>query len=154
MTAYDALNPKHRKFVDEFLIDLHGTHAAIRAGYPKGRARITASELLRREDVAAALAEKQAEQSADAQARGRDARAEIEAMAFMNCGPLLSAVPPALLRVKLEAATVVLKLDGKFTEKVEHSGVIRQKIEGDDNALNARIAELGERLGLKIEGLG
>lgn len=124
MSAYDKLTPKHRKFVDEFLIDLNGSQAAIRTGYAKAGARVRASELLAREDVKAALAEKQAETSADAQARGRDARAELEQIAFIDCGYSLKDAAPALLNVKRAALVDVLKLDGKFTDKVEHSGTI------------------------------
>ncbi|MCH8983868.1 MAG: terminase small subunit [Acidobacteria bacterium] len=40
----------------EYFMDGNGSAAAVRAGYSVGRARVTASELLRRPDVAAELA--------------------------------------------------------------------------------------------------
>lgn len=51
-----SLNDKHQRFVHEYLIDLNGAQAAIRAGYSEARSRQTASELLARDDVSEALA--------------------------------------------------------------------------------------------------
>lgn len=52
---------KHKRFCEEYLIDLNGAQAAIRAGYSEDRSRITASELLDREDVQAYLKKRQQE---------------------------------------------------------------------------------------------
>lgn len=41
-----ALNAKQQRFVDEYLVDLNGTQAAIRAGYAPGSADVTAARLL------------------------------------------------------------------------------------------------------------
>lgn len=54
-------NEKHKRFCEEYLIDLNGAQAAIRAGYSEDRARITASELLDREDVQDYLKKRQKE---------------------------------------------------------------------------------------------
>ena len=40
------LNPRQRRFVDEYLVDLNGTQAAIRAGYSKNGADATAVRFL------------------------------------------------------------------------------------------------------------
>ena len=40
------LNPKQQRFVDEYLIDLNGKQAAIRAGYSEKTAEVQASRLL------------------------------------------------------------------------------------------------------------
>ena len=40
------MNPKRQRFVEEYLIDLNGTQAAIRAGYSPRSAEVTASRLL------------------------------------------------------------------------------------------------------------
>lgn len=49
------MNLKQRRFCDEYLIDLNGRQAAIRAGYsPKGATK-AAYRLLRREDVRACI---------------------------------------------------------------------------------------------------
>lgn len=59
-----ALRPKQQKFVDEYLIDLNATQAAIRAGYSKRTARFIGSENLTKPDIAAAIAAAQAKRSA------------------------------------------------------------------------------------------
>lgn len=50
-----GLTAKQRKFVSEYLVDLNGTQAAIRAGYSKGSAHAIASENLRKPEVARAI---------------------------------------------------------------------------------------------------
>lgn len=60
MTARDALSPKHRKFLDEYCRDRNGAAAVRRSGYSERRAKVTAAELLARDDIKAALAEEDA----------------------------------------------------------------------------------------------
>lgn len=57
----DRLTPKQQRFVEEYLIDLNATQAAIRAGYSKHTARSVGSENLTKPDIAAAIAEGQQE---------------------------------------------------------------------------------------------
>lgn len=52
-----ALTGKQRRFVEEYLIDLNATQAAIRAGYSPARAEVTGSETVRNRKVADAIAE-------------------------------------------------------------------------------------------------
>lgn len=47
----DKLTAKEAAFCQEYLVDLNGTHAAIRAGYSKRTADVTAAKVLRRERV-------------------------------------------------------------------------------------------------------
>src|SRR5687768_577892 len=54
-----ALSPKQRRFVDEYLIDLNGTRAAIRAGYSARSAYSIAHENLTKPEVRAAIAKAQ-----------------------------------------------------------------------------------------------
>ena len=55
------LKERHRRFVLEYVIDLNGSAAAIRAGYARGKAGARASELLRRPEVALAVREEMKE---------------------------------------------------------------------------------------------
>lgn len=50
-----SLTPRQRRFVGEYLVDLCGTRAAIRAGYTPTHAEVVASRLLKRPQVAAAV---------------------------------------------------------------------------------------------------
>ncbi len=49
------MTPRQQRFVEEYLVDLNATQAAIRAGYSKTRADARGSKLLGQEDVAAAV---------------------------------------------------------------------------------------------------
>lgn len=46
-----ALSPKMRRFCEEYIVDLNGTQAAIRAGYSERTAKAIASENLTKPDV-------------------------------------------------------------------------------------------------------
>jgi phage terminase small subunit len=54
-SASASLTPKQRRFVDEYLVDLNGTQAAIRAGYSRKTARSIAEENLTKPDIARAV---------------------------------------------------------------------------------------------------
>lgn len=41
------LKPKHLRFVNEYLVDLNGAQAAVRAGYSTSCAKVTAARLLK-----------------------------------------------------------------------------------------------------------
>ena len=60
----DNLTAKQRRFVDEYLVDLNATQAAIRAGYADRNADKIASQLLGKSRVAAAIASAKSERSA------------------------------------------------------------------------------------------
>ncbi len=55
-----SLTPKQARFVEEYLIDLNATQAAIRAGYSKKTANEQGSQLLAKLSVRQAVAEAQA----------------------------------------------------------------------------------------------
>lgn len=82
--AYDALSDRHRRFVDEYMIDLNGTAAAERAGYGKAGAKTRASELLARDDVKAAVSEKQAKLSQAAGVTAERVVSELAKLGFSN----------------------------------------------------------------------
>lgn len=63
-----GLNDKQHRFVDEYLVDLNATQAAIRAGYSARTARAIGHENLTKPNIASAIAEAQ---------RVRSARTEI-----------------------------------------------------------------------------
>ena len=56
------LKPKHERFCQEYVIDYHGTNAAVRAGYEEKSARKQASRLLTNADILARIREIQQEQ--------------------------------------------------------------------------------------------
>lgn len=62
------LTPKQQRFVDEYLVDLNATQAAIRAGYSANTARQIGQENLSKPDIAAAV---------QARSAARQARTEV-----------------------------------------------------------------------------
>jgi phage terminase small subunit len=57
------LTDKQKRFVEEYLVDLNATQAAIRAGYSEKTARSVGSENLTKPDIMAAIEEAQAARS-------------------------------------------------------------------------------------------
>lgn len=58
------MTPRQQRFVEEYLVDLNATQAAIRAGYSERTARSVGSENLTKPDIRAAIESKRAELSA------------------------------------------------------------------------------------------
>lgn len=58
-----SLSPKQQLFIDEYLIDLNATQAAIRAGYSAKTAKQQASRLLTNVNITAAVAKAKQERS-------------------------------------------------------------------------------------------
>ena len=52
------LSPKRLRFVDEYVLDMNGAQAAVRAGYSSRSAKVTASRLLTDANVQQAVAER------------------------------------------------------------------------------------------------
>lgn len=60
------MTEKQKKFIDEYLIDLNATQAAIRAGYNKKTAYAIGSENLKKLEIQRSIAEKQEEIKSEA----------------------------------------------------------------------------------------
>lgn len=73
-----ALTDKQRRFVDEYLVDLNATQAAIRSGYSERTARSVGSENLTKPDVAALIREKQAKVAEKAEWSAADRLAALK----------------------------------------------------------------------------
>ena len=58
------MTPKQQRFVDEYLIDLNATQAAIRAGYSENSAAEQGYANIRKPQIAAAIAEKRSDRAA------------------------------------------------------------------------------------------
>jgi phage terminase small subunit len=87
---------RRERFIEEYLVDGNGTAAAVRAGYARAGAHVTASRLLRdpkvAEAVAAGHAEKRAELKIDRQSVAAAFLAAYElASAQGNPGAMVSA---------------------------------------------------------------
>lgn len=81
-----GLTPKQQKFVDEYMIDLNATQAAIRAGYSVNRASEIGYQLLRKTTVAEAIAAKQKKLAAKAEITAERIINELAKIAFADMG--------------------------------------------------------------------
>jgi phage terminase small subunit len=78
------LNPKQRRFVAEYLLDLNATEAAKRTGYAPNSAGVTASRLLSDAKISAAIAEGQAKQLNRADLTAARVLEELRRLAFAD----------------------------------------------------------------------
>lgn len=83
------LTAKQKKFVEEYMIDLNGTQAAIRAGYSPESAAQIAYENLRKHEVRARIEIRQAERSKRVGISQDRVLREIAALAFMSGGKIV-----------------------------------------------------------------
>lgn len=83
------LTAKQQLFVDEYLIDLNATQAAIRAGYSVNNADKIGSELLGKTRVSEAVAERMAERSRRTGVNQDRVVLELAKIAFVNIGDLI-----------------------------------------------------------------
>ena len=109
------LTPKQQRFVEEYLIDLNATQAAIRSGYSEKTAQEIGSENLSKPMVAKAIAEAQEKLSNKAQVT-----VEMVVQGLLNEAKDLSEGSTQSARVSAWAH--LGKHLGMFKDKVEHSG--------------------------------
>ena len=134
------LTPKQQRFVEEYLIDLNATQAAIRAGYSEKTANEQGSRLLANVSISEAIAEaknKRAERTEITQdyvlsniQKVIERCMQQEAVQARDGSPLLVEGPEGnlacLFEFKEAGALKGLELLGKhlgmFKDKVEHTG--------------------------------
>lgn len=85
------LTPKQQRFVEEYLIDLNATQAAIRAGSTAKRAEQAGYEFLRNPDVKAVIDAALKERSERAEITADRVLKEIAAMAFYDPAEFIAA---------------------------------------------------------------
>ncbi len=83
------LTPRQARFVEEYLIDLNATQAAIRAGYSEATANREGSRLLSNADIAAIIATAMTKRSEKTDITAERVLREIAAMAFYDPGDLM-----------------------------------------------------------------
>ena len=109
-----ALTARQQRFVDEYLIDLNATQAAIRAGYSAKTAYSQGQRLLKNVEVAASLAEHGQKHAAELDlSAGRVLRGLLEEATRTGEGSSHGA--------RVSAWGLLGKYHGLFTEKIEAS---------------------------------
>lgn len=142
----EKLTPKQLQFCKEYLIDLNGAQAAIRAGYSEKTAKEIASENLTKPNIVEYI-----QKQMDKRAEKTEINAEYVLKTIKSTIERCSQAEPVMINgepsgeYKFDAASVLkgCELLGKhlklFSEKIEHSGSINiTKIElvplTDDNS--------------------
>jgi phage terminase small subunit len=84
------LTDRQRRFIDEYLIDLNATRAAVRAGYAPRHADAVASRIRRKPEIAAAIAQAQEERSQRTRVSADRVVEELARLAFADEGRALN----------------------------------------------------------------
>ncbi len=84
------ITDRMKKFIDEYLIDFNGTHAAIRAGYSPDTANEQASQLLARPDIRELVAEGQKAIAERTQTFQDNAVEELKLVGFSDLADFLT----------------------------------------------------------------
>lgn len=139
-----ALTDKQRRFVDEYLVDLNATQAAIRAGYSQKTASSQGERLLRNVEVSKAVQEAQAKRSARTEITQDMVLRELAKIGFSDIRKIVR-WGKTELRV-----TDAGDDEGEVTEPYHGLALVSADEVDDDTA--AAISEISEgREGLKVK---
>lgn len=83
------MTKKQKRFVEEYLIDLNATQAAIRAGYSPDTAKSIGSENLSKPDISSAIAKEMAERSKRTGVNADRVLTELAKIGFANINDVI-----------------------------------------------------------------
>jgi phage terminase small subunit len=126
------VTPKQAAFVQEYLIDLNATQAAIRAGYPANSAAEVGYENLRKPRIAEAIAEVQKSRSEELNLTQNDVVRGLYAEAKLTGDGSSHAA-------RVSAWGLLARHMGMLKDRVEHSGsvTLEQLVRGSMGAEKA-----------------
>jgi phage terminase small subunit len=144
-----ALTPKQELFVQEYLIDLNATQAAIRAGYSKRTAGAIGDENLRKPEIAAALAAAQQKRAERTEITQDRVLQELARIAFFDLRKLYreDGSLKAMHELDDDAAAVLAGVD-----VVEMAG--GAKIGGDEGVSHVPMYTKKTKIPDKVAALG
>jgi phage terminase small subunit len=108
------LTPKQARFVDEYLIDLNATQAAIRAGYSLRTAEKIGSENLKKPDVMHEIQSRTTERQEQTGITAERVLQEISLMAFYDVGDILLDKPADELTESEAANSAEYIVNGRY----------------------------------------
>lgn len=142
------LSPKQTRFVKEYVVDLNGTKAAIRAGYSEKTARHQATRLLSKAHIQAAITDEQAKLTRKIEVTAERVVAEYAKIAFSDIRDIAfwtrevvlakksDELPPevgaAVAEVSVTAKGVKVKMHdkkGALDSLSRHLGLFHDKLE-------------------------
>jgi phage terminase small subunit len=151
-----ALSDKQARFVEEYLLDLNATQAAIRAGYSERTARSVGAENLTKPDVARAISAAQEIRSRRTQVTATRVLEELAHIGFSNVThyvldvsgriALAEGAPPDALR-----AVASVKFKTRTLTPKEGPPVVEHEAEFKLWDKNTALANIGKHLGMFAE---
>ena len=143
------LTPKQERFVDEYLVDLNATAAAIRAGYSEKTARFIGAENLTKPNISAEIAERRAKLRSKLEISQEAVLQELASIAFANGTDFVTVTGAGLLCVKPTSEVPKEKRPAIASIKYNQQGV-EIKLHDKVKALEL----LGKHLGVFSAGGG
>lgn len=149
-----ALTPRQARFVEEYLVDLNATQAAIRAGYSAKTARSVGHENLTKPDIAAAVSDGRKRLSEATAVTAERVIGELAKIGFANMADYMRATPDGdpyldfgqLTRDQAAALAEVTVEDFRDGRGEDARDVRRVKFKLADK--RAALVDLGKHLGL------
>lgn len=136
------MTKKQKRFVEEYLIDLNATQAAIRAGYSPHTAKDIGCENLAKPNIAAAIAEAMAERS---KRTGINQDRVLRELARIGFAKITDVIDPKTAKIKENASEDDLACIQSVKIKPNEFGVEREvKLYDKKSAL----VDLGKHLGM------
>ena len=137
-----ALTQKQKLFIDEYLIDLNATQAAIRAGYSPNNADKIGSELLGKTRVSEAISKAMAERS---RRTGINQDRVLQELARIGFAKITDVVDPDTAKIKVDASEDDLACIQSLKIKPNEFGTEREvKLYDKKSAL----VDIGKHLGM------
>jgi phage terminase small subunit len=126
--AARPLRAKQRVFVEEYLVDLCATKAAIRAGYSPKRADAIGNENLRKPVIAALIAERMAARACRVEVTQDEVVLELKKLAFFDARRFFTREGRPLALVDLDDNTAGAVVGLEVFEEFAGSGADREKV--------------------------
>ena len=143
------LTPKQKRFIDEYLVDLNASQAAIRAGFSPRTSRFIGYRLLTMPQIKEAIGEAQGNLSRRTAVTQERVIAELAAIAFSNIGDVISWGPDGVsVKRADELSPEILSAIADISKSgVREGGMVRVRLYDKLKALEL----LGKHLGLFTE---
>jgi len=146
-----TFTPKPARFVEEYLIDLNGRQAAIRAGYSSKTAEVQASRLLRNAKVQKALEEAMQARSKRTEITADRVVSELARIAFANMRDYWPKKGETVDLHKLDQDRTAAVEEIVIDESVDSSGVLHRRIHLKLRDKQRALDSLARHLGMFID---
>lgn len=147
-----ALTPKQQRFVEEYLVDLNATQAAIRAGYKANAARQAGCENLTKPDIAAAIEARRAKLTEAAEVNAERVMREVALIALADPRSVMTWGPKGVTLI--DSKTLTRDQAAIVAEVAQTKDGIRLKTHSKLDALEKLIRHLGLNAPEKVEHSG